>query len=183
MSQYTFLCPALPSPAQLLEQTQMSPAGVGRLAAQCSKLCCWLRCFSLTLSAHQGKWTHGQEETCRMCTMSALFSSYMIWWTKYCMMGRSTFTLAFIFCHVPWIRNTEGHKDDHSAGAPLLWREAEGVRIVYLEKRRLQGDLIAAYQYLKGAYKQKGDQLFTWYDTDRTRGNDFKLKEGKIGWT
>ena len=29
-----------------------------------------------------------------------------------------------------------------------------------LEKRRLQGDLIAAFQYLKGAYKQDGSKLF-----------------------
>ncbi|KAK4826483.1 hypothetical protein QYF61_009479 [Mycteria americana] len=30
-----------------------------------------------------------------------------------------------------------------------------------LEKRRLQRDLIAAFQYLKGAYKKDGDKLFS----------------------
>ncbi|KAK4821554.1 hypothetical protein QYF61_022214 [Mycteria americana] len=30
-----------------------------------------------------------------------------------------------------------------------------------LEKRRLQGDLIVAFQYLKGAYKKDGDKLFS----------------------
>ena len=40
-----------------------------------------------------------------------------------------------------------------------------------LEKRRLWGDLTAAFQYLKGAYKQKGERLFTRVDDDRTRGN------------
>ena len=44
-----------------------------------------------------------------------------------------------------------------------------------LEKRKLQGDLIVAFQYLKGVYKQEGKQLFTRMDSDRTRGNGFKL--------
>ena len=49
-----------------------------------------------------------------------------------------------------------------------------------LEKRRLQGDLIAALQYQKGAYKQEGNQLFESVDNSRTRGNGFKLKEGRF---
>ena len=45
-----------------------------------------------------------------------------------------------------------------------------------LEKRRLWRDLIVAFQYLKGAYIQEGEWLFTWVDSDRTGGNVFKLR-------
>ena len=38
-----------------------------------------------------------------------------------------------------------------------------------LEKRRLQGDLISAFQYIKGAYKNAGEGFFTRACSDRTR--------------
>ena len=49
-----------------------------------------------------------------------------------------------------------------------------------LERRRLQGDLIAAFQYLKGAYKLEGSQLLERVDKSRTWENGFKLREGRF---
>ena len=40
--------------------------------------------------------------------------------------------------------------------------------------------MISAFQYLKGAYQQEGSQLFERVDNIRTRGNGFKLKEGRF---
>ncbi|KFQ71795.1 hypothetical protein N335_08008, partial [Phaethon lepturus] len=47
-------------------------------------------------------------------------------------------------------------------------------------EKRLRGDLIAAFQYLKGTSRKDGDRLFIRACCSKTRGNGFKLKEGKF---
>jgi len=49
-----------------------------------------------------------------------------------------------------------------------------------LEKRRLRGDLRAAFQYLKVACRKDGEGLFTRVCSDRTRGNGCKQKKGRF---
>jgi len=49
-----------------------------------------------------------------------------------------------------------------------------------LGKRRLWGDLTAAFQYLKGAYKKDGDRRFSRACSNKTRSNGIQLKEGRF---
>ncbi|KFQ73276.1 hypothetical protein N335_13379, partial [Phaethon lepturus] len=48
--------------------------------------------------------------------------------------------------------------------------------LLNLEKRRLWGDFIAAFQDLMGSYKKDGNRLFSRACCSRTRGNGFRLK-------
>ena len=74
----------------------------------------------------------------------------------------------------------EGHKDDQRAGALSYEERLRELVSLSLEKRKLWGNLIAAFQYLKGAYKKAGEGLFTRTCRNRARGNGFKLKEGRF---
>ena len=67
--------------------------------------------------------------------------------------------------------------DDQRAGALPIRGQAE--EVFNREKRRLQGDLIAAFQYLKGAYRKAREGHYITACSNKMRGNGFKLGEGR----
>ena len=68
----------------------------------------------------------------------------------------------------------EGHKGDQGLEYLFCEDRLRELGLFSLEKRRLRGDLIVAFQYLKQGYRKDGDALFIRECSDRVRGNSFK---------
>lgn len=73
----------------------------------------------------------------------------------------------------------EGCKNDHWAGAPLLWTDAVRTRDVQPGEKSREA-FIVTFQCLKGACKNDGDKHFSRACCDPTRGKGFKLKVGRF---
>ncbi len=94
------------------------------------------------------------------------------------------------FCTAPKIGRCSGIKSGSSlASRPFSLACKYLIRIYPIGDSRSKmalsltepwGDLIVAFLYLKGAYRQEGEWLFMMVDSDRTRENGFKPRQGRF---
>ena len=59
-------------------------------------------------------------------------------------------------------------------------KRSEELNLFTLEKRRLRGDMINMYKYIRGPYSELGVELFTLLSTQKTRGHSLRLEEKRF---
>jgi len=75
----------------------------------------------------------------------------------------------------------EDHKNDQRYGVLLLWGEAERVGVIQPGEEKAAGRPYFSISILKETTSKKdGDRLFSRACCNRTRGDVFKLKEGRF---
>lgn len=72
----------------------------------------------------------------------------------------------------------KGHKNDQRNGV-LCHKERLRELEFSLNKRKLPGEFIVAFQYLKGVFKKDEDKPYSRACSNRMRGDSFKLKKGR----
>jgi len=74
----------------------------------------------------------------------------------------------------------EGQKDNPRLEHLSYEERLREVGLFSLEKRRLQGELIAVFWCLKGVYRKGRENIFRRACCDRTRSNGFNHRKGRF---
>ena len=74
----------------------------------------------------------------------------------------------------------EGVKCRQKALSSICCTSLAELNLFTLEKRRIRGDMINMYKYIRGPYSELGVELFTLRSTQRTRGHSLRLEEKRF---